>query len=174
MVEIWVMSTSPIKIEVIREVFVECRIQPHRSMCSNPNQPVNSALECAMNRLTELDWSPAAPPYLIISIENGMEITATSCHDVCCVVLLDPRNHRCVHGISDPIPVDRKYYDQARAQSEPQNSGPLGLSVTVGQMIHQKFPEIPADNWMADPRFGGYDRKDQIKQALRRALDQLK
>jgi non-canonical (house-cleaning) NTP pyrophosphatase len=179
MTDIWVTSTSDIKIAAIREVFShapkEFRIVPHQVKCSNPNQPINSACDCATNRVTALQWDPSNPPYLIISIENGIDITATTCQDVCCVVLLDPHGHRCVHGLSDPIPVDRKYYDQAQARSQSTGtSGPPGLSVTIGQMIHQEFPEVPADNWMADPRFGGYHRKDQIKQALERALDQLK
>ena len=61
----------------------------------------------------------------------------------------------------------------SRLWLESATSDPLGLKVTVGQIIHRDYPEIPADNWMADPRFGGHSRKDQIKQALQRALDQL-
>jgi non-canonical (house-cleaning) NTP pyrophosphatase len=175
MVEIWVTSTSSIKLAAITEVFSqssqEFRIVPHSVNCSNPNQPVNSTLKCAQTRLKTLQWDPLTPPRLIISIENGLEVTETSCHSVCYAILLDPTTNRWVHGKSDFIPLDRKYYDQAVAESM---ASPLGLNVTVGQMIHREFPEITADNWSAHPRFGGYDRKDQIKQALERALDQLK
>lgn len=175
MFEIWVTSTSTIKIAAIWDIFsqaqTEFRIIPHSMNCANPNQPINSTLECAKNRFTGLRWIPSTPPGLIISIENGLEVTDTQCHSVCCVVLWDPRDDRYICGKSDLIPLDRKYYEQAVAES---SSSSLGLTVTVGQMINREFPDISAENWSAHPRFGGYDRKDQIKQALQRALDQLK
>jgi non-canonical (house-cleaning) NTP pyrophosphatase len=201
MFEIWVTSTSSIKIAAIREIFsqssTQFRIVPHQVNCANPNQPINSTLncanpnqpinstlncanpnqpinstlDCATNRLAGIRWDSTNPPGLVISIENGLEVTETLCHSVCYAVLLDPTTNQSVHGQSDPIPLDRKYYDQAVAESTPSS---LGLNVTVGQMIHREFPDITAENWSAHPRFGGYDRKEQIKQALQRALDQLK
>lgn len=155
-------------------------IKPVTVVCSNPNQPINSAEECALNRIHKLTAEQLYAMDYIVSIENGIRLTDDLCEDVCVVVVKKIATNQTVSAESYSIPVDRKYYllakeasDAEAAVASPLGFAPAGIKYTLGEMIHREFPEIPADNWMADPRFGGKNRKDQILDALKTALAKL-
>jgi non-canonical (house-cleaning) NTP pyrophosphatase len=176
MSQIWVTSESPLKLDVVAQVFPQAEIIPSPVVAPNPPQPVNSAIECAKNRILALVETRSIHrlPDLIISIENGLQVDAMTCADVSGVVMYQPQTDHWVEAISDPIWVNCAFYEEARAKSEAEGYfSPLGIKHTVGEMIQSHFPDIPANNWMADPRFGGIDRRRQMHQAISRAYDLL-
>lgn len=114
-------------------------------------------------------------PYdYIISIENGIETLnhfdkgGDHAHFLdLCYVVLETKDGTRQEAESYPIPIGNCFINQAQAAtSSNYKYADLGFEVTAGAMIHQAHPDIPADDWMADPRFYGRSRVHQIASAL--------
>lgn len=168
-----VTSKSALKLQVVKDCLEQVFpgktwvVNGYSCVCDNPTQPINSGPACAMKRLITLlhDGEINLNGYdLVISIENAVNVDNSTCEDICSVVAHNTRNGKTLTRNSFGILVPRKYYDQAKAKSA--SGHPDGLDVTLGQCIAEEFPDIPADNWMSSPRFGSYNRKDQIANAL--------
>ena len=164
-------SKSELKTNAVKRFLKEYSIPYDELICVSiknsaiPNQPVNSALECALMRINSIEYSPYD---LVISLENGVEVDKQgNCYDVCVVVAR--HNKYEVSGLSDvrfKIPIE--YYHQARRASK--TFCRLGTSVTVGEVIASKL-RVSANNWMAHPSFGSKDRNDQLFSALSRHIN---
>jgi len=143
----------------------------------NPKQPVNSGHQCATNRINHLGTDVQNENTLVIAIESEIraykgEGDKEIVDDVAHVVIT--RNGFSVSSISSAIPVPVEYYEQAKKASDPENPNKtLGLTITAGAMIEKAHPEVKANNWMADPRFGGIDRSKQIVEAVKDALKKV-
>ena len=98
--------------------------------------------------------------------------------DVCFAALRDVKTGHSFHGWSSEefiVPLDTNWYTEACLRTGTEY--PLlhqGLSVTCGELIHEKYPDVPHNNWMKDHRFGGIDRKDMIKNAVTKVLSVYK
>lgn len=116
----------------------------------------------------------------IISIENGIDTIryfekgGDQEHFVdICYVVIENRDGVRFEAESYGIPIPIRYVEAARRATST-NYHELGFAVTAGSLIHQHYPHIPADNWMADPLFGGKSRMDQIQNALQLTLDLIR
>lgn len=167
--KILITSKSQLKYDVVRKLFPHAQITQVAVTCNNPNQPINSVRQCALNRIQGLACDITSYD-LIISIENGIYIAYNVCEDVCAAVIVNPKTEQTYYGLSFPIPVDRKYYERAVERSK-EEFNPLGIKYTIGQMIQEEYPEIPADNWMQSKCFGNVDRKSQIEDAIKNAIN---
>ena len=172
--EILITSQSVIKYKAVLESFKALNlsismitlVNVDSKKCNNPEQPVNSGEQCALNRLYGLNCDISKYDY-IISIENWIHIDKDVCEDMCTVLIYSPKKSECSIVNSYPINVNIKYYNAAKNKSEEDlYKSEYGLKYTIGQMIHDEFPNIPSDNWMSDPQFGGIDRVDQIKDTI--------
>ncbi len=173
-------TSSPLKICAVQQFFTkalekylkssEVEIKSYTPNNINlPPQPVDSGDICCHKRI-----SCSLVDYLrecdfIVSIENGLVVDKDNVKDVCYVVIQNKCGVR-IECQSTGITVPLKYYQQVKHNIYNE----LGLKYTVGEMIHQEFPEIPANNWMADKQFGGIDRKDQIAEPLAELLPKIK
>jgi len=166
---ILITSKSQLKYDAVRKLFPHAQITQISVTCNNPNQPINSARQCALNRIDGLTCDISQYD-LIISLENGFYVAYNVCEDVCAAVIVNPKTKQTYYGLSFPIPVDRKYYERAVEKSK-EEFNPLGIKYTIGEMIHEEFPDIPADNWMESQCFGNVDRRFQIEDAIKNAID---
>lgn len=165
-------SESQLKLEAIRDDITryfksEVRFVLRSVQCGNPAQPVNSAMPCAENRLKAV--TEAEDYDMIVAVENGLLCDwGRPVVDICAVVVRT-KDGRTARATSFPVPVPINYYQRIAKYG----AGPLGLSRTIGEEIHLDHEDIPKDNWMADGRFGGVDRRRQIRSALEKCLTQL-
>lgn len=113
----------------------------------------NSGKYCAEKRISEI-WGIDKED-ILVGIENEIQEVDGEYYDVCIVVLYIKSLRKYIYGESEKIPIDKKYVEQS-IQS--------GFQKTAGYFIHQKFPEIPANDWMGV--LSNTSRKDQIFQAL--------
>lgn len=176
-------SESEVKINALKEVLQEfswlSNIQvtcKDSQPTSNPVQPINTGYICSVRRIDHLGKELQTADQLVVAIENeiavGQDGQKTVCTDVCHATIIrgDTKVTACSYGISLP----EEYYLMALKESDPEYvNKEEGLSITVGSLIAKMFPEIKANNWMADSRFGGKDRSDQIKDALRAAIQKI-
>jgi non-canonical (house-cleaning) NTP pyrophosphatase len=122
----------------------------------NPEQPINSAQQCAINRLEYCQKNIGAYDSnftVFVSVENGIELEGGPL-DVSHVVI--SHAGRYFKGQSFGIFFPEHYLEKAREQSKADyEHAKLGISKTVGEVINKLHPEIPKNNWMKDMRFGG-------------------
>ena len=165
-------SINPIKLAATRRVLEKRHkdiiVEGINVKCNNPEQPVNNGYLCALNRLLQVSDRPD----FLVSIENSLVSEGDSVYDVCYVIIQGSKGS--FSGQSKGILVANEFYNEASqhpVKGEAPGFGVLeGFSVTVGECINKKYPDIPKGNWMKDPRFGGIDREDQIIEALENAL----
>jgi non-canonical (house-cleaning) NTP pyrophosphatase len=147
-------STNPVKINAVESVFNELAVAglPTKD-APIPPQPINSGQLCATLRAKYIKKDILQPYEFIISIENEIAVSHGKVSDIC-QVLIEDRWGRVAAGNSFPIDVDAQYYQQA-VNRTPSNYPlrELGLSITIGQMISEKYPTIDHQNWMASPLF---------------------
>lgn len=151
-----------------------------------PEQPVDTGKKCALLRNKYMKKELGNTKYdMLISIENSIERDPSN--DVFrdidwCDIIIEDKNGNIYSSrtmkIYYLIPhVDRKYYDMAKTKtSEDYEYLEDVFSVTIGSLIHEEFPDIPADNWMNDKRFsnkrgGVVDRKEQISKIISGMLE---
>lgn len=176
-------SESNVKTKVLTDVVAEFPWLSNVSLSfkdsqptANPVQPINSGYVCSVRRINHLGADLQTPDQLVIAMENEIEAKDVegklSLLDICHVTI--QRGSVVVTAKSYGIPVPEEFYHQAQKVSDPEYPNKEdGLSITVGTLIEKSFPEIKANNWMADLRFGGMDRVAQIKDALRVALKKI-
>lgn len=181
--KITLCSESDVKTRVLKEVVAEFSWLSHVTLCfkdshppANPVQPINSGYACSLRRIDHLGPELQTTDQLVVAIENEIQTKCPDGHerivDVCNATIR--RGPVVVTATSYGIPVPEEFYKQAIEASDPDYPNKAeGLSVTVGSIIEKAHPEVKANNWMADPRFGGQDRADQIKDALRAALKKV-
>lgn len=109
-------------------------------------------LEYARERLKQMQRAHGTTPGIDISIESGI----IDGFDVACVVLSDTSGEVAFEW-SQGIAVPEGAFEEAKAK---------GLKTTsVGDIIHEKDPTIPANNWQAS--FPPYiARQQQIQTAI--------
>lgn len=165
--KVLVASQSPVKLAAVQQRWPQA--QGLASSAATPAQPINSALHCAHLRLDAIQSEPAD---LYLAIENGIDTIghldnggdARHYVDVCCVVAQLSNERR--EAISFGIPINKRLVETACAETPPDYAlRNLGCAVTAGALLAREFGVTP-DNWMADARFGGVDRKAQILDAL--------
>lgn len=142
----------------------------------NPVQPINSGRECSLRRIDHLGKALQTEDHLIIAIESDIQFKeaegGNTCNDVCHVTIR--RGDIVVSTESYPIPQPEEYYLKACKESDPEYANKEeGLSLTAGSIIARENPGVKANNWMADPKFGGMDRTHQIKDALVASLQKI-
>lgn len=142
----------------------------------NPVQPVNSGFVCSVRRIDHLGADLQTPDHLFIAIENEIQVKEVQgkneISDICNVTIR--RGDITVTTQSYGIPLPEEYYVRAVKESDPAYANmDDGLSLTAGSLIAKDHPEIKANNWMADPKFGGKDRSAQIKDALVASLQKI-
>jgi len=176
-------SESEVKTKALKEVIVDfpwlkkAELQFKDSQPEkNPVQPVNSGYACSIRRIDHLGKDLQTPDHLIIAIENEIQVKEVDgnkiCYDVCNVSIRRADVVVTTQSYGIPLPVE--YYTRACQESEPSyDNKEEGLSLTAGSLIAKDHPEIPANNWMADPRFGSKDRSHQIKDALVASLQKI-
>lgn len=111
----------------------------------------------------------------IISIENYIDVDNKTDNVYVIVHSIGENRSYSLAGAAIPLPdLDNNSSSeilQLLTQDE-QFSHELGATKTYGAIYHEKFPDVPADNWMA---FSGElknrrDRKDCIKEVLSRLI----
>ncbi len=145
--KILLASMSPIKIQAVREVFPTAQLDCLN--CSElhlPEQPINNTRECVLKRLEFIRTRKGYDLYL--AIENGIENN----QDIAFVAV----NHG---QLFESFPYEMEYINEFLAS---------GVKTTYGKFLNAKDPSIPHDNWV---KHYGYDRKDQIVDALNKMLD---
>ncbi len=116
-------------------------------------------LEYARERLRQMCLQHGPTPGIDISIESGI----IDGLDVACVVI-STQNGESALSWSQGVTVPEGALEKARAR---------GLKTTsVGDIIHEKHPEIPANNW--EGSFPPYiSRQQQIQAAVISALHRM-
>ena len=123
-IKVLLASTSPLKVEATEKCLRErwndnFELIPVTITCDNPPQPVNSTFTCALNRIEATRTEkPMDDIDIVVSIENGIDNDSSDCHDIAVALCYLPRDRCTYAGISFPLSVHRKYYDQAKALSE--------------------------------------------------------
>ena len=161
-------SESRIKIDALSSLFPYAHISYYSTSDAEiPEQPINSAGKCAGMRIDYVKENNELPKYdAIVSIENGVVLDKDKFCDVCFVVFETCDGMRFV-GNSKGIDIPPEYQDKLMdATPNTYKLNNLGAPVTVGSLINQEHPDIPDNNWMAHPKFGGFDRRLQIRDAL--------
>ena len=181
--KIFIATISPVKHHALYEVIDGLKsfypgptrvhgfdVQPH----ANPAQPVNSALQCAENRIQALREAVKAtgvdidsPEFIFISIESGIEIKeGQTPQDVCYVK--GQRGAIGLHSFSYPIEVPQGHYQNWIASGI--ESHALGYTTTFGDFIATQIEGVDSKNWMAHEALGSRDRIAQIQDALSNLL----
>ena len=116
-------------------------------------------LEYARERLKQMRLEEGAPSGIDISIENGI----INGFDIACVVINSKDSEEAI-AWSQGVAVPNGALEEARKR---------GLkTTTVGDIIHEKYPKIPAKDWHAN--FPPYiSRQHQIREAIIAALRQI-
>ena len=171
-----VASESKLKLEAVEEFFLELGMHAvAKGVQINddrfPEQPIGSTLKCAQMRMSIIDEVSSG---LKVSIENGIEeLEPDQYYDVCFVVIRE--DGRTAYGRSNAVSVPDEYFNKCLdATPSSYKISRSGSQITVGELIHADYPDIPANDWMSSPQFGGNPRKVQIKTALVRAWKALR
>ncbi len=176
-------STSKLKSGAINDVFVS-QFSNQRLFFNSasikrysteeaeiPPEPVNSGQKCSELRIDFIKDNNKLKAYdVIISIENGLVVNNSEDHssvtDVCYVTLETDTGYR-IRGQSKPCFLPAKFYYEAKNRTpDDYKLLDMGLIITVGEIIHEEYPDINPKNWMVDSRFGNKDRRIQINEAL--------
>lgn len=177
MIAVALASKSHIKLDALREFLIKDQNFNTNTLniaCYEikneliPEQPLNDGLECAKLRIEEiltkqkLDqiWSD-----YIISIENYIDM---NCNKDFCMVVIQNKNFSS-SGRSNGIDIDPNYLKEVTQHINSKYKC-FGSSKTYGSIISRE-KNVPSDNWMKD--INGIDRKDQIIQALKRAMNKI-
>jgi len=182
--KIAITSQSKFKNNLIDDLLNECKLLVDFldielfsfSVKGTPNQPLNSTLECCRKRIEILQETEKFDCYL--SIENGIEMGSSYDSDirdnvdVCYVVLKTPEKEYVAKSEEIPIPED--YLERAvRATPNDYEYRSTGLMKTIGELINEDYPEVPANNWMSNKRFSGVSREEQMSKPLEKILYEL-
>lgn len=145
-----------------------------QNVTGTPPQPVgyNAGLKYATKRIAALteeqvDWCD-----YIISLESFIEVPEAKCIDPydAVAVVIATRERKVVTRSRFQQP---SKYNQQVPHGFFERAVELGwaetdaLKCTVGELVHEKFPEFPANNWI---RMFGTERKDQIRHAVKKTL----
>lgn len=140
--KILLASTSSIKKEAVEFIFPKAVIDTMDCTCLGlPEQPINNTKDCVLARLKFIRKNQGYDLYL--AIENGIE----GDKDVCFVAVDDGK-------IFTSYPCAMEFFDEYIAS---------GCKTTYGRFLSLRDPSIQHNNWMLKY---GYDRKDQIVNAL--------
>lgn len=180
-------SKSPIKVATLNRLFGPLLDHFKLMLCPTVDlptaeQPINSAEKCAGLRLDNIAKHYQIPAdAILISIENGMVTVPEDTkwiYDVASVTIefkgkrysaQSDRSHYWAH-------VPYKWYLESKERMVRENPSYVhaedGLDITMGKSHIGPFLDREApgkyshDNWSGYPEFGGFDRKDQIFDAL--------
>lgn len=143
-------SQSQIKINAVKQFFKSVKLETYSaSEADLPNQPINSALECAKHRIQFIKNKYDLPKYqYIIAIENGLKVTNHLVEDIAYIVIENKYGSQ-YYGWSKGVPVPMDIYHEARNLSDKLSYDHLGgMNITVGEIISKKY-KVPADDWMS-------------------------
>jgi non-canonical (house-cleaning) NTP pyrophosphatase len=171
--EVWcVASKSHVKLEAVRCALPGCEVVGVKAPSHVPEQPVNEPVGRlgANNRLGEAArrWTDPEPPAGWIAIESfieGLGAKDKPLRDraVVLVVLADGRKGE---AFSESTEFPASLYAEAWAATPLEERDEFGCSVTVGDIIHKTYPDIPSDDWQSNARFGGVTRIAKLHDAV--------
>ena len=171
MADICLTTQSKVKLEAVSTIFDSTytiiELKP-TTKAELPEQPVNSGMECCEKRIEYI--RDTSNYELIISIENGLETQGDNVDyikDVCYVIIEDKKGRQ-FRAVSKGTCIPKEFYQRAvELTPKDYKFKHLGLSVTSGETIKEKYPDIDPKNWMGSNLFGcQMDRKDQIRGPL--------
>jgi non-canonical (house-cleaning) NTP pyrophosphatase len=179
-------TKSAVKLDAIKKLLNPSQIISYSTENAPlPAQPVNSGLICCHGRINFIKENNLILNNIkydyIISIENGIDTInhyskggdSSRFVDICYVVIEDNLGNRQEYE-SIAIPIPNKYLEEARNATSPDYKyRDLGYEYTAGSMINKEFPNVDSANWMADLKFGGFSRINQIESAIKNVKDIL-
>jgi hypothetical protein len=180
-------STSAIKRDALLEsmqgcvlfsddVAVDC-LKPGDTECPQPAS-VGSALDCIACRIEpHLDLIKAtASSTLFVVVENYIDVK-DSVFDNVAVALLRGGSTKRIELIAPPharVDVPIELHDALRADARRIGRFKLfGCEKTVGQRLHDEFPQCPHDDWFQHADRTSFSRQRQIRWALERAFENI-
>lgn len=170
MVTIRCASGSAVKLNAIKKAWASLRLQEKLKVVGlpvelqdRPDFDVNAQPEgreqtitYARHRMQEMHRQHGGPIGVDISIESG----AIEGVDVAVVLLCSPDGKEAI-AFSSGIAFPQGTLEEARRRGF--------KATTAGDIIHERFPEVPANNWQA--HFPPHtSREDQIAEALKDGL----
>ncbi len=176
-----IASKSPQKAGAVQEVFQQffkdsnLHFIAHATPSGIPEQPVGRAvaIQGALNRISGLPKDICDTADYMITVENYIEQEADTkrWYDKGLIVLYKKAAAQEQISETEPVFFDTNYFEEAKNVSTEVTA--QGLSITVGQIIAKKFPAqrmVNHQDFHREPEFGGVCRKDLIKAALIKAL----
>lgn len=162
MSSIYVTSTSLIKREAVEEytkffpdhqfIFMKARTRVEQPLDDMINKCIADRTQYIINQVKTFEEGD-----LILTLENG--ILTSGPMDVCQLYIHDPVNDKVIFssqsfGIQINPELWTQYYENVCMEK-----------TTFGTFLSQKYPVLH-NNWVSNYRFGGIDRKEQIRHVM--------
>ena len=182
-----VTSTSELKLAAVRRFVTldgtvtgfncdKCNLPPQpihgliNDKYSNTHRFAKERIRYAQKECPEFDQYD-----YVISIENGIDTHNGRVLDRCFVVIYHKTNFaRGVSGMTGcQVPMKEwvELVTLNELQTYPGQKHVFGFNVTVGEILHDKHPEINPKNWIL--QVNKCDRKDQIFEGIQSAFENL-
>eukprot|EP01080_Neovahlkampfia_damariscottae_P005505 gene5505-9322_t len=107
--------------------------------------------------------------YIFVSIENYFTEPKNGSLFDHAMVIVENEFQNIFKYVSDGVEMNSEFYDDALKKGG-KNSDGTGLNITLGDIFHSKYPEIPSSDWHGhvtkSETFSGLTRTEQIMSSI--------